>query len=77
MTKIKQYGVILDMNAFGKPNSYNFKNGSVAILLRNISGFSNYHLYIPDIVKQEMLKHITDAVHNDFKKLRVVMLKKY
>lgn len=69
MTKIKQYGVILDTNAFGKPNSYNFKNGSVAILLRNISSFSNYHLYIPDIVKQEMLKHITDAVHNDFKKI--------
>ena len=56
MTKIKQYGVILDTNAFGKPNSYNFKNGSVAILLRNISSFSNYHLYLPDILKQEIQK---------------------
>ena len=69
MIKVEQYGVILDTNAFGKPNSYNFKNGSVAILLRNISSFSNYHLYIPDIVKEEMLNHITDAVHNDFKKI--------
>lgn len=72
-----QYYIVLDTNIFGKKECYNFKSGKIAGIIKNLSNYSNIHIYIPDIVVNELKSHISENIYSVYNKMEKGYLKNY
>ena len=72
-----KYLIVIDTNAFGKKEYYDFKNSLTFNLIKMMSAYSNIQFFMPDIVKKELEAHIIENIQNSYLDLPDGYLKKY
>ena len=72
-----KYAIVLDTNPFGDKNKYNFKKSRIAICANSFKDISNMTLFIPNIVVEELKKHIKESIELSVSKIESIYLKQY
>lgn len=62
---MKKIAIFFDTNIFGKPNNYAFDKGTIIKFLDGIKLSSNIDVYLPNIVVDEMKKHVKESINED------------
>lgn len=77
MTKINKTAIVLDTNAFGNINKYNFEQSKIAICTNSFKNLNNISVFIPSIVIEELKKHIKESIKLSREKVESIYLKNY
>lgn len=64
---MEKSAIVIDTNIFGEPDKYDFNDIRINTFFNSLKDASNIDVYIPDIVSNEIKKHIKEALLKDQK----------
>lgn len=65
---MEKKAIIIDSNIFGKPEEYDFDDIRICTFFNSIKNISNIDIFIPNIVLEELKKHVREELENDRRK---------
>ena len=74
---INNYAIVFDTNIFGNPDNYNFSAKKLKIFCKNFCSASNIDIFMPDIVKKELEKHIKENIELEVQAIKKGYVKNY
>lgn len=71
------YNIFIDTNIFGEKESYNFSSGMTPKIISILNKKQEVKFYIPDMVLEELKKHIKEFIEDDKRRPKSNYLKRY
>ena len=65
---MEKIAIIIDTNIFGEPEEYNFEDIRLCTFFNSMKKISNIDIFIPNIVVEELKKHIREELEKDRRK---------
>ena len=68
--------IFLDTNVFGRKEKYDFEHSYRNNILSMLKRYSNIEVCIPNIVVEELKKHIKESIDNDLSNIKSIYIKR-